>query len=99
MKREKRIKRDKEVLVAFIGTYCRENHDTGGELCSDCNELLEYSLKRTDKCPLEPKPRCKNCHVHCYKPEMRAKIKEVMKFSGIYYMKRGRIDWVYKYFM
>lgn len=25
---------------------------------------------------------CSNCRVHCYKPEMREKIREVMRFSG-----------------
>ena len=25
---------------------------------------------------------CSNCKVHCYKPEMREKIREVMRFSG-----------------
>lgn len=98
MKKEKRIKKDAKVLRAFIGAYCRENHGGGQQLCPDCFELLEYALKRNDKCPLDPKPRCKKCPVHCYKPEMRKRIKEVMKFSGIYYLKRGRLDWVYKYF-
>ena len=25
-------------------------------------------------CPLDPKPTCKNCKIHCYAPENRAKI-------------------------
>ena len=25
---------------------------------------------------------CRNCKVHCYKPEMREKIREVMRYSG-----------------
>ena len=32
-------------------------------------------------------------------PEYRAKIKEVMRFSGIYFVKRGRLDWLVRYFM
>lgn len=98
MRKAERIERDNQVLHAFIRVYCRENHGSAG-LCPECAELLAYALKRNEKCPLDPKPRCKKCAVHCYKPEMRAKIKEVMKFSGIYFLKRGRLDWVYKYFL
>lgn len=31
---------------------------------------------------MENKTFCSNCKVHCYKPEMRQGIKEVMRFSG-----------------
>lgn len=64
-KKEKRIKKDAKVLHAFIGIYCRENHIKKGIeavdncLCASCSELLEYALKRNDKCPLDPKPQCK----------------------------------------
>ncbi|PLX66071.1 MAG: nitrous oxide-stimulated promoter family protein [Denitrovibrio sp.] len=104
MKKEKRIKKDEKVLQAFIKIYCEQKHQkTGGvpksnALCPACYDLLSYALKRNELCPLDPKPRCKKCHVHCYKPEMRERIKEVMKFSGQYYLRRGRVDWVYKYF-
>lgn len=108
MKKERRIKKDAKVLHAFIGAYCRENHQKrteggvkgpgGGGLCPECDELLRYALKRNEKCPLDPKPMCKKCTVHCYKPEMREKIKEVMKFSGIHFVKKGRLYWLFHYF-
>jgi len=105
MKKEKRIKKDEKVLRSFIHIYCKKNHSereksvkNGKEYCAECSELLEYALKRNDKCPLDPKPKCKDCTIHCYKPEMRQRMKEVMKFSGIYYIKRGRFDWVFHYF-
>jgi pentatricopeptide repeat protein len=104
MDKEKRIKKDAKVLKAFINAYCKENHIKKGisvykdNLCKECYELLEYALKKNEKCPLNPKPLCKNCHVHCYKPEKREKIKEIMRFSGIYFIKRGRLDWVWHYF-
>ena len=31
---------------------------------------------------MEMKTFCANCRVHCYKPEMRGKIREVMRYSG-----------------
>ncbi|WP_277657130.1 nitrous oxide-stimulated promoter family protein [Seleniivibrio woodruffii] len=98
MKKEKRVVKDAKVLTAFIQVYCRENHGGGAELCEDCRGVLEYALRRNEKCPLDPKPKCKDCKIHCYKPEMREKIRRIMKFSGIWYIKRGRLDWVWHYF-
>ncbi len=104
MKKEKRIKKDEKVLRKFIQVYCQNNHLKKGVpeykdgYCKECYELLEYSLKRLYNCPLDPKPQCKHCKVHCYKPKMRQKIKEIMKYSGIYFVKHGRIDWVLHYF-
>jgi len=101
MKKEKRVAKDAKVLLKFIGIYCRENHIKQGVeavkdgLCTECSELLEYALKRNEKCPLDPKPKCKDCEVHCYKPEMRAKIRQVMKFSGIYLFKRGHFYYIF----
>ena len=67
----------------MIKLYCRKKHGTNGELCSDCKALSEYAAMRSDKCPfMESKTFCSNCKVHCYKPDMREKIREVMRFSG-----------------
>ncbi len=48
-------------------------------------------------CPLDPKPTCKNCKIHCYAPENRAKIREVMRFSGMHMIIRGRVDMIFHY--
>jgi hypothetical protein len=68
-------------------------------MCESCAELLEYALLRLEKCPFDPKPKCKDCKVHCYKDDYRQRIREVMKFSGIHFVKRGRLDWLFKYFL
>lgn len=48
-----------------------------------CKELLEYSRERLDKCPFgEGKTICTKCPVHCYRQEMRQKIRTVMRYSG-----------------
>ncbi len=53
------------------------------ELCADCLELLEYAHKRLDHCKFgNEKTSCQKCQVHCYKPEMRERIRTVMRFSG-----------------
>lgn len=78
-KREK----EKRVVSEMIKLYCRKNHKTKGGLCAECNALNEYAKMRSDKCPfMETKTFCSNCKVHCYKPQMREQIRQVMRFSG-----------------
>ncbi|MFR7844158.1 MAG: nitrous oxide-stimulated promoter family protein [Gallintestinimicrobium sp.] len=67
----------------MIRLYCRKKHGTKKNLCPECEALSQYAMQRSDKCPfMETKTFCSNCRVHCYKPEMREKIREVMRFSG-----------------
>ncbi len=92
--------RDLQVLRKFIGVYCEKQHRSArSRLCDECSELLTYATNRLAKCPLDPKPKCKNCSVHCYDKQHRRRIKEVMKFSGMHFVKRGRIDWLIRYFL
>jgi hypothetical protein len=93
------IQRHASTVARFIEVYCRRKHRTApGRLCAECRDLLAYARDRLANCPLNPKPKCKDCPVHCYKPSYRAKIKEVMKFSGMYFVRRGRLDWLIRYF-
>ena len=66
-------------------------------LCPDCHRLLTYGLTMRMKCPHDPKPMCKKCETQCYHGEYKAKIREVMKFSGMYLVKHGRVDMLYHY--
>lgn len=81
---ESKREREKIVVSEMIGLYCRRNHHTKqGKLCAKCEELNTYARGRSDHCPfMETKTFCSNCKVHCYKPEMRQKIRAVMRFSG-----------------
>ena len=46
-------------------------------------ELTEYALKRLASCPFqEGKTTCAKCPVHCYKPGMRKRVREVMREIG-----------------
>jgi hypothetical protein len=83
-KQHPRIKREKKTIDAMVHTYCRGHHNTKGEeLCSECTEFLRYAFLRLDKCPFqEEKPACGKCLVHCYQPQMRAKVKKIMRYSG-----------------
>lgn len=74
--------REKETVSLMIRLYCRKKHG-GKSLCPDCAALDAYARQRSDKCPfMETKTFCSNCKVHCYKNDMREKIREVMRFSG-----------------
>lgn len=75
--------REKRMVSRMIALYCRKKHHTRGDLCAQCAALDAYARMRSDKCPfMKTKTFCSNCRVHCYSPDMRAKIREVMRFSG-----------------
>lgn len=78
-----RIEREKKTIKLMIEIFCRKNHRTKGSLCEECSELLEYADKRLTLCKFgDEKSTCSRCKVHCYKRDMKEKIKKVMKFSG-----------------
>ncbi|NQU24770.1 MAG: nitrous oxide-stimulated promoter family protein [Candidatus Nealsonbacteria bacterium] len=78
-----RIGREKRAVRAMIRLYCRAKHATEEALCTECAELAAYAEGRLDRCPFqEKKSACIDCEVHCYKPDMRARIRTVMRFSG-----------------
>ncbi len=80
---ETKREREKKMVSQMIALYCGKQHHTKGALCADCAALDAYARQRSDKCPfMETKTFCSNCKVHCYKPEMREKIRLVMRFSG-----------------
>ncbi len=81
MKRS-RIAREKKTVSVMVGIYCTGNHMTR-TICGECRELLDYSMKRLDKCVFsEAKPACSRCRVHCYGNEMRDRMRAVMRYSG-----------------
>ncbi len=75
--------REKRIVSLMIRLYCKKKHGFKKELCPECKELCDYAMLRSDNCPfMETKTFCSNCKVHCYKPDMREKIRRVMRFSG-----------------
>lgn len=79
---EAKRQREKRIVAEMIRLYCRKKHGKN-ELCPECAQLLQYASQRSDRCPfMETKTFCSNCRVHCYKAEMREKIRIVMRFSG-----------------
>lgn len=79
---EAKRQREKRIVAEMIRLYCRKKHGQN-ELCPECAQLLQYASDHSDRCPfMETKAFCSNCRVHCYKAEMRKKIRIVMRFSG-----------------
>ena len=78
----RRIEGEKRVVEQMIRLYCRRKE--GNEvLCPRCQELLDYAHRRLDRCRYgEEKPTCKKCPIHCYRPEMKERIRAVMRWSG-----------------
>ena len=67
------------------------------KLCDECRKLVLHGAVMRIKCPMDPKPECKYCPDHCYHPKYREQVREVMKFSWRYMLKRGRLDLVIKH--
>lgn len=52
-------------------------------LCPECKALLRYAEARLDHCRFgEQKRACRYCPVHCFKPDMRERMRQMMRFSG-----------------
>ena len=78
----RRIDRERKTVGAMIQLYCQKKHHSKA-LCSECQELYDYAMKRLDKCLYGVnKPTCANCPIHCYKPSLREEIRAIMRFSG-----------------
>lgn len=79
----KRMIREKKTIGYMVELYCKKHHETNGDLCPECRQFQEYAFLRLDKCPFqEKKSTCGKCLIHCYRPDMKEKVKVVMRFSG-----------------
>lgn len=86
---EQKRENEWQTVLFMIQIYCRGKHknrsatENPENLCDECKNLSEYVRERVARCPfMETKTFCSACRVHCYKKEMRKKIREVMRFSG-----------------
>lgn len=108
----KHQKKDIALIGTFVEIYCTGKHgDTARKLftlpdgvgersfCHECSGFMEYAIARRMKCPLEAeKPSCKHCRIHCYAPEPRKKVREIMGYAGRKLLLRGRLDYIWHYF-
>jgi hypothetical protein len=76
------IRREKKIVSKMVRIYCNKKHRQN-QLCEDCSGLQNYAFTRLTLCRFgEEKLACAKCPIHCYKPEFRKKIREVMRFAG-----------------
>lgn len=107
----RQMRKDIKLLGRFTEVWCAgydhpqrrcfELPDELGKvrLCDECIEFMQYAIVKRFKCPLEAeKPSCKHCRIHCYATEQRAKVRQIMAWSGRRMLLRGRLDYLYHYF-
>lgn len=77
-----RVEREKRVVSMMIALYCRKRLGAKG-VPEEYRALEEYAHRRLDGCKFgDKKPACKRCPIHCYKLDMRKRIREVMRWAG-----------------
>lgn len=75
------------VVTELIQLYCHDKHKgrskNAKNMCSECQALDTYAQSRIRQCPfMTSKTFCSNCKVHCYDPEEREAIRQVMRYAG-----------------
>ena len=77
------LETEKLTLARMIAIYCHGKHGSRQKLCAECAELEAYAAERVTRCVHgRSKPICAKCPVHCYKPVMRERIRDVMRYAG-----------------
>lgn len=78
------MQREARTIEAMVTIYCHDKHGTRGDsLCPSCQGLLSYAGLRLEKCPYqEHKTTCVKCPTHCYKPDRREEVRQVMRYAG-----------------
>ncbi len=78
-----RLRREHRTLELMVQLYCRKHHGTRDEQCEACRGLSAYARERIDRCKFGAvKPICAKCPIHCYKPDMRERVRAVMRYAG-----------------
>ncbi len=96
--REKHPGRTKDVFPVIDERLRHALGDKDLTLCVDCTRLLNHGTAKLLLCPYDPKPMCKKCETHCYASGYRERIRKVMRFSGQYLLKHGRLELMIHYF-
>ena len=89
----RRLRREETTIRLMIALYCRHHHggvaraivagSSDAGLCEECVALLAYACQRLVGCRFgRAKPTCARCTVHCYRKDMRERVRVVMRYSG-----------------
>ena len=77
-----RIKQEKQTIRKMIALYCR-HHLKLDTVPKEYERLAEFACQRLSHCHFgEDKRSCKKCPVHCYPPQERQQIREIMHWAG-----------------
>ena len=78
-----RLDREKKTVKTMVRMFCKKKHKPEKDFCKHCLELIEYAENRLKYCRFgENKPVCEKCPIHCYKTDMREKVRKVMRYAG-----------------
>ena len=78
-----RIEKEKQTVSKMVELYCRSHRHAEDGLCEDCAALLAYAHGRLDRCRFgNRKSTCRKCPVHCYRSDMRERMRNVMRYAG-----------------
>lgn len=78
-----RLERETRTIGTMIGLYCKNLHGSKNGLCAGCAALRDYAIIRVERCRFgADKPVCAKCSVHCYRRDMRERVRAVMRYSG-----------------
>lgn len=70
-----------KTIQIMLEIYCVAHHDN--PICEQCNALIIDAEKKLDRCVYgDVKPACKQCSIHCYKPEHKQQIQIIMQYAG-----------------
>ncbi len=94
---QKHRNQEKKTIMASGNAGGYINH-LNLHLCEECRKLLLHAASKRIICPYDPKPSCKSCKTHCYGEGYRERIREVMRFSGTFLIKRGKVGLIWKFF-
>lgn len=76
------IERDKQTIRQMVEVYCRRRLGQPSP-SEEYRRLADYACQRLDRCRFgDRKPACKDCPVHCYRPQEREQIRRVMRWAG-----------------
>ena len=77
-----RVNEEKRVIEQMIRLYSQKK-EGNHTLCAQWQELLNYAHFRQSHCKYgNNKPTCQKCPIHCYRSDMRLRIKAVMSWAG-----------------
>ena len=92
----KKREKEKKTLRVMIGVYCRGKHKHKGELCPECQKLLDYALLRTEKLSVHGDKDILQClQSALYSKEMqeRSKSYEVCRTENVV-LSSASGDWI-----